>query len=604
MRSGTFPLQLQVTDAAAQKVAQNYSVKVALEQSTGNYDGPAQLPLTYLNTAMSNTPAPGAIISVPAGGDLQSALDNAQCGDIVELQAGTTYAGKFVVPAKACDDQHWIIVRTSTPDSSLPPEGTRISPCYAGVSSLPGRPALNCASAQNVLAKVLYNSTGSGPFQFQTGANHYRFIGLEISRQAGTGLVGALISAQAGAVADELIFDRNWLHGTTQDDTDTGIALQGFTNTAVITSYMTDFHCTAVVGACVDSHAIGGGLGTTPAGPYAIVNNFLEAAGENILMGGGPATTTPADIQITQNHFFKPFLWMPGTSGFIGGPGGHPFVVKNHLELKNAQRVLVEDNIFENNWGGFSQYGHSILLTPKNQYDGAVIGNTCPACQVTDVTVRYSTISHVGAGIVFANVLSDGGGQGLAGERYSIHDIVIDDISVSKYNGGGGFMEYGNAWTANVLNNVTVNHVTAFPDPDGHMLLLWNDTSNPVMTGFTFTNNIVNSTNSPVWNGNGVKTSCAVHDVPLTSLSLCFQSSYSFTNNVIPATLSKYPPSTWPGGNFLPASDTTVQFVNFNNGNGGDYHLAASSPYKNTGTDGKDPGADIDLVEAGVAGVY
>ena len=413
-----------------------------------------------------------------------------------------------------------------------------------------------------------------------------------------------MISAQAGAVADELIFDRNWLHGTTQDDTDTGIALQGFTNTAVITSYMTDFHCTAVVGACVDSHAIGGGLGTTPAGPYAIVNNFLEAAGENILMGGGPATTTPADIQITQNHFFKPFLWMPGTSGFIGGPGGHPFVVKNHLELKNAQRVLVEDNIFENNWGGFSQYGHSILLTPKNQYDGAVIGNTCPACQVTDVTVRYSTISHVGAGIVFANVLSDGGGQGLAGERYSIHDIVIDDISVSKYNGGGGFMEYGNAWTANVLNNVTVNHVTAFPDPDGHMLLLWNDTSNPVMTGFTFTNNIVNSTNSPVWNGNGVKTSCAVHDVPLTSLSLCFQSSYSFTNNVIPATLSKYPPSTWPGGNFLPASDTTVQFVNFNNGNGGDYHLAASSPYKNTGTDGKDPGADIDLVEAGVAGVY
>jgi hypothetical protein len=67
---------------------------------------------------------------------------------------------------------------------------------------------------------------------------------------------------------------------------------------------------------------------------------------------------------------------------------------------------------------------------------------------------------------------------------------------------------------------------------------------------------------------------------------------------------SKYPASTWPAGNFLPASDTTVQFVNYNNGNGGDYHLAVSSPYKNAGTDGKDPGADIDLVEAGIAGVY
>ena len=34
---------------------------------------------------------------------------------------------------------------------------------------------------------------------------------------------------------------------------------------------------------------------------------------------------------------------------------------------------------------------------------------------------------------------------------------------------------------------------------------------------------------------------------------------------------------------------------------GGDYHLAAGTPYKNKGTDGKDPGADIDALKAALA---
>jgi len=38
--------------------------------------------------------------------------------------------------------------------------------------------------------------------------------------------------------------------------------------------------------------------------------------------------------------------------------------------------------------------------------------------------------------------------------------------------------------------------------------------------------------------------------------------------------------------------------VNFNGGDGGDYHLQQSSQYVNAGTDGKDPGADIDAVNS------
>src|ERR1700722_3305760 len=110
------------------------------------------------------------------------------------------------------------------------------------------------------------------------------------------------------------------------------------------------------------------------------------------MFGGGSATATPADIQISHNHFFKPLTWLSGHSGFVGGSGGNPFVVKNHLELKNAQRVLAEDNVFEDTWGGFSQAGFSILLTPKDQYDAQTKTNICPLCEVTDVTIRFSTI--------------------------------------------------------------------------------------------------------------------------------------------------------------------------------------------------------------------
>ena len=602
-QSGNYSLQVQVTDSLSHKAEWNSTLAVSA-QTSGNYDGPAELPRVYLQTAMSNTPAPGTTITVNAGGDFQSALNSASCGDTIQLQAGATFSGLFKLPAKSCDDQHWIIIRTSSPDTSLPAEGSRVTPCYAGVASLPGRPPFNCVSTQNVLAKILYNQVaGSGPIQFEPGANYYRFIGLEITRLAGTGYVGSLVMTQVGATADQLIFDRSWLHGTAQDETTTGVALGGMTNTAVINSFLTDFHCTSKVGSCTDAHAVAGGSDSYPGGPYQIANNFLEASGENILFGGGAATATPADIQISQNHFFKPLIWMSGQSGYVGGTGGNPFIVKNHLELKNAQRVLAEDNIFEYSWGGFSQTGFSILLTPKDQYVLGSNTNVCPLCQVTDVTIRYSTISHVGAGIQICDILSDGGGSALAGERYSIHDVVIDDISRSKYVGSGGFIEYGNLWSANVLNSVTINHVTAFPDPAAHILSLYNLTTYPTMWGFTFTNNIVNATTYPVWNGVGNTLSCAYSDVPITSLSACF-SSYSFTNNVIANSPSAYPASKWPKGNFFPSDDSAIQFVNYNNGDGGDYALLSSSPYKNAGSDGKDPGADISAVTAAINGVY
>jgi len=585
---GTFNFTVMVTDATNKTASGNFSVRVV---AGSGYDGPAQLPIATVSSSMADTPAPGSVITVNAGGNLQSALNSAQCGDKIELQAGATFTGAFQFPAKNCDNTHWIIVRTSSSDSALPAEGQRLTPCYAGVASLLGRPQYPCNNPQNVLAKLILSGGGDGPVIFQSGANHYRLIGLELTRPAGGKTAPALISHAHGGTANYIVLDRSWLHGTTQDDTRDGFELGGTNYVAVVDSYFSDFHC---ANACTDSHAVSGGIGNYQDGPYKIEDNFLEAAGEAIMFGGGAATTTPTDITISSNHFFKPWQWMKGNQPFVGGTNGNPFVVKNHFELKNAVRVLVEANLMENVWGGFSQTGYGILLTPKNQHTHTH-GDVCPICEVTDVTIRYTHIIHAGGGIQMATGLSasgrDGGGPALAGTRWSIHDVVIDDLR-TKYLGPATVFQISNSWPKNALNTVTINHVTGFPDSTTHMIITGNSAQTAPMYGLVFTNNLTITGQYPVWNKGGGPASCAFEDVPITTLTNCF-TTYTFANNGLITPPPRYGPSTWPVNNMFTQTVDDVGFTNFNNGNGGNYELLPNSPYKNMGTDGKDLGADI-----------
>ena len=120
---GAFNFTVMVTDATNKTATGNFSVTVV---AGSGYDGPAQLPIATVASAMADTPAPGSVINVNAGDDLQSALNNAQCGNTIELQAGATFTGVFNFPAKNCDNGHWIIVRTSAPDTALPAEGSAL----------------------------------------------------------------------------------------------------------------------------------------------------------------------------------------------------------------------------------------------------------------------------------------------------------------------------------------------------------------------------------------------------------------------------------------------------------------------------------------------
>lgn len=553
------------------------------------FDGPAELPRVTVNVQMPHQT--GDSIQVREGDNLQEALDRTRCGDTILLQAGATFSGTFLFSARPCDDDHWIVIRTSSPDAALPPPGTRLTPCYSGVASLPGRPALNCSSAKAITAR-LEGKNNEGAIKFAPGANHYRFIGLEMTRAPATAklpVVYQIAAASEDVAADHIIFDRIWGHGTPQDETAHGIRLNGITYAAVIDSTLTDFHCIARSGSCTDSQAISGGNGPLPAGPFLIENNFLEAAGENVMFGGGKGTVSPTDITIRRNHLFRPLTWHRGEPGFVGGPDGNAFIVKNNFELKVGVRVLFEGNILENSWGGFSQDGFAILLTPRN-------GAPTPRTEVTDVTIRHCLVRHTGSGMQIANPAGEPT-PSLAGERYSIHDLVFDDIDRERFEGHGNLAQISMGAQAGtpVLRHVRIDHITAFPR---HVMLAIGGPQPAQMFDLTFTNNLVSAGEYAVNSANGGCSDIPQRRDPESMIGNCFRE-LRFTNNVIVDS----PTPAWPKGNFFAKNPGAAGVVQFSGGRGGDYRLSASSKYKGKGLDGKDIGADLDAIDALITGV-
>jgi len=299
--------------------------------------------------------------------------------------------------------------------------------------------------------------------------------------------------------------------------------------------------------------------------------------------------------------------------------------VKNLYETKNSVRELIEGNIFENNWAQ-SQNGTAILLYPKNQT------GMCPSCTVHDLTFRYNIIRHAVNGIVtsasYATTCRGEGGNGtghcrfLSGPIYNvtIHDNVLEDINTKTYAPGdcctnGWLWSISTNQETNWPHDIVIEHNTGFPTgsgifstPDGPQVQIQN---------FTFRNNLVGSGGEgfrAVPPGGGRPT-CLGPDGATGTLERCFDNSWAFTNNVIVQTNDRprfpgdpYPKAPHCGASkscqqFFPKDWKAVRFTNFADGNGGDYHLTPSSPYRQAATDGKDIGADIDAVNSATYGV-
>jgi len=116
-------------------------------------------------------------------------------------------------------------------------------------------------------------------------------------------------------------------------------------------------------------------------GPYSLLDCYLEASGENIMVGGGPVAIpdcVPSDITIRGNTLFKPQAWRQ-----------RPGSVKNSLEIKNGRRVLIENNTIDGCWKD-AQGGTPILLTCKPQ--STPTDPPMPWGVVDDITLRGNIV--------------------------------------------------------------------------------------------------------------------------------------------------------------------------------------------------------------------
>jgi hypothetical protein len=556
----------------------------------GGKDGIAELPKACYYTALDGTPSSGKQIRVAAKSDLAAAIDGAKCGDTLLLPAGASFDVK-VLPAKKCDDQHYITVRTDTPDSKLPPEGTRISPAWAGVASLPGRPPF--AQPSGGPAKLLATLVARRPEGVSVG-DHVRFIGIEWTTPP-----DANISRIATAEhSNHIIFDRNWVHPADGSEVGHGIGIiHGSQSIAVVNSYISGLNCIARTGKCTDATAVGGGSGDEPISAIKFYNNFLESSGENILFGGSAATIIPTDLEIRRNHLFRPMLWKEDQPGYRPTASGQPYIVKNNFELKSAIRVLFEANLLENSWGGFSQTGYSILLTAVNQ------SGRCPVCRVNDVTIRFNRIRNVAGVLQLATALTKTGDAAADAGRFSIHDIFADDLHDKDYKGGGTFLILVSAHPP--VHDVQIDHVTAFVT--GCLLSVLN--SGAKLQNLTLTNSVfeVGDRRPPVASA-GRPDSCASKTQAQGSeavLQACFDP-YKFDKNLIISARGSF-----PNGNITVSSPEAAGIRDLKGTVSKNPRLChakgpgcpKASPGVAAASDGRDLGADIDAVEAAIAGV-
>jgi hypothetical protein len=506
----------------------------------------------------------GKTIGVRAGGDLQAALNSAQLGDVIELEAGASWRGSFRLPNKT-SGSGWIIVR-SVAHANLPPPGNRVGPQHAPLMARIVAPGVDYA---------LWS---------EEGAHHYRFVGLEITGEGlpRTGNNNALVALDGAhysglsyvrqvrpeQVPHHLVFDRCYVHSG--PDTG-GEFVRGFIWNSAWTALI-DSHVSGFKSRTLDSQAI---IGWNGPGPFKIVNNLLEAAGENVMFGGAAADLSnlvPSDIEIRLNDLKKPPSWRPGDPSYAGTP----WLTKNLLEFKNGQRALIEGNLFEDHWAG-GQSGWFLMLSPR------VEAGANPWAVASDITFRFNWVRRTTAGIAASGHDSEARYETSA--RIAVHDNVFEDLGVYVVPGAfnGVFL-----MAANGVRDLTVERNTIFNSYTP--LLLAGGPAAGLMTGFVFRNNILHGGGYAIVGeeaGNGV----AALDA--------YAPGWVFEDNIIvgpwPNSIGLRPPPAmtppqFPVKNFFPMSFDDVGFLDRAHAN---YRLATSGHCRARGKNGFALGADV-----------
>ncbi len=458
-------------------------------------------------------------ITVRQGGNFQAALNRAKPGNTILLEAGATFEGAFKLPVKTGSE--FITIRTSATDAQLPPAGRRIDPKkYAAV-----------------LPKLKSNVKGEPVISALKGAHHFRFVGVEFAPTI-EGLyniieLGTTEEKSVEELPHHIEFDRVYIHGSPSEGQRRGIAANG-KFIKITNSYISDIKRKGE-----ESQAIA--VWATD-GPVEIVNNYLEAAAENILFGGAGSVLklVPTDCVVRENHLNKPVHWRE-----------EGWDVKNLFEIKNGRRIKVENNLMTNNWMR-AQEGTAVLFTTREDSGKSAV--------IEDIEF----VNNIVRGS--ANAVNVYGAEGGGGHRLTIRNNFFEDINGAKWGGTGYFMK-STDWDGLTIENNTIIQSGSIASAYGK----------PVKN-FIFRNNIVFENEYGI-KGDSMGSGQEVIDKLFSNGTV--------TGNIIIGGKS----SLYKEKNFFLSSIGQVGFVNAEKG---DYRLRSGSPFLNQGFGGKRIGADLD----------